>query len=413
MSKLKWLVYDLGLFTEQALRLLRDSASVKYFVNWADAFPEATKAKIGEGLDGLERVEWFWDEVDKCDAIFIPDTHCQDITEFLKSKGYPVAGAGRSERIELDRWYGRNLQVKNGLPVQETHKIVGVTDLKEFLTNHKNYFVKIDTFRGVTESFRHYDWKDTEGEIEYLIHKVGPYKEDVVFTVEELIDGIEPGFDGITFDGETLYPTMCGYEMKGAGYISRTYKNEGELPAPLKQVNDGLSPEFKKNKTRFFVSTEIKLTKDKVPFLIDPTIRLAAPGTSAVQTEIIENYTDVVYGLATGNKVDPIIKYKYGAAVCFQSARADKRWVNVTFPKQDRQWIKFRMGTKKGNDYYACPGFDSICTVIGLGNTIPEAVDLVKERSKGVHAAGLDPDTSGLDEIVKKIQEGKPLGVNF
>ena len=136
--------------------------------------------------------------------------------------------ANGSMLIGIDRWYGRNLQVKNGLPVQETHKIVGVTDLKEFLTNHKNYFVKIDTFRGVTESFRHYDWKDTEGEIEYLIHKVDPYKEDVVFTVEELIDGIEPGFDGITFDGETLYPTMCGYEMKGAGYISRTYKNEGE-----------------------------------------------------------------------------------------------------------------------------------------------------------------------------------------
>jgi hypothetical protein len=48
-----------------------------------------------------------------------------------------------------------------------------------------------------------------------------------------------------------------------------------------------------------------------------------------------------------------------------------------------------------------------------LGNTIPEAVELVKERSKEVHAAGMDTDTSGLDDIVKKIQEGKPLGINF
>ncbi len=42
------LVYDLGLFTENALRLVRDCASVKYYVPNSEAFPEPFKAQIGK-----------------------------------------------------------------------------------------------------------------------------------------------------------------------------------------------------------------------------------------------------------------------------------------------------------------------------------------------------------------------------
>ena len=86
------LVYDLGLFTENALRLLRDCASVKYFVPWVDAFPEPFKAKIGEGLDGMERVNSFEEHLDGADFIFVPDTLCAGLVEWLKKHDYPVAG---------------------------------------------------------------------------------------------------------------------------------------------------------------------------------------------------------------------------------------------------------------------------------------------------------------------------------
>ena len=44
------LVYDLGLFTENALRLIRDFSSVKYFCPWQEAFSEPFKLKINEGV---------------------------------------------------------------------------------------------------------------------------------------------------------------------------------------------------------------------------------------------------------------------------------------------------------------------------------------------------------------------------
>ena len=414
MKNKKALVIDIGgLFPETAVRMLRDCASVKYFAEWREAFVGITRAKIGDNLDGIERVDNYEDHLDSSDMIFVPDTMCGSLVEFLKRHDYPVAGAGQAEKIELDRWYGRNLQRDNNLPTQETHRITGLTELSKFLKERKDYYVKIDCYRETLESFKHTDWKSSEQEVDNLALKLGPYKESFVFIVEKILEGKEPGLDGITFDGELLYPTMGGYEKKGVGIIERTYKNETELPSQLSWINDGFSTEFKKNKTKFFFSIEMKIGKDKLPYPIDPTIRLAAPGTSAIQLEAISNYTDVIHGLATGKKVSPIIKEKYWAAVAGESSHAEKRWLNVEVPKDLRQWVKFRMATKVGAEYYACPGFPSICTVLGAGNTVDEAIAQVKERSEKIKAAGLNFDTHGLDDIKKDIQEGKFLGVNF
>lgn len=414
ISKMNILFYDLGLFPEMAARMARDCAAVKYYCLWPDPFPEIAKAKVGENFEGVERVDRFYKHKDWADAIIVPDTNCGDIVDDLINQELPVAGVGMdSEDLEGDRMYGREVQEKAGLPTQDTLEIPGLEKLKLYLQKHKNLFIKIDRFRGVLESFRHFDYKDSEGEIDYIAFKAGPFKDDIKFIVEELIKGIEPGMDPITWNGDLMYPTMGGYERKGAGYISRTYMDESELPEAFRKVHEGFAPVFRRNGTRFFYSMEMKLTKSRKPYVIDPTMRLAAPGTSAVQFEAITNYSPVVCGLATGERVDPIIEKKHGAAVCFSSPKAERRWLNISFPKSMRQWLKFRMAARHEEDYYSIPGFDSVCTVVGLGDTVKEAVDLVKERAKEVHAAGLDTSTDGLDQIMEDIEEGHDYGINF
>jgi phosphoribosylamine-glycine ligase len=405
------LVYDLGLFTEQSLRLLRDCAEVKYFIPWVEAFPELFKEKVGEGLDGLERVDYFWDHVDKADFIFAPDTHSSDIVQFLRRHDYPVAGVGSAERIEQDRWYGRTQQKNWGLPVQETHRIKGVDALLTFCKEHKDYFIKIDTFRGIEESFLHLDFRQSEGTIYKIAHKLGPYKEDIIFICEEKLEGVEPGIDAITWEGEIMYPAMFGYES--VGIVERTCMSPDEMPVALQLIDEGLSPLFKEHELRFFYSAEIRLGKDRLPYLIDPTLRMAAPGTSAIQCELFENFSQVIYGLATGEKIKPIIKHKYSAAMPMHTEEGGKEWINISFPQDMRQWIKLRMAVKKGKDYYSVPGFDSVGTVIGFGNTVKEAIEQVKERIKDVKAKRLNKDVAGFDEIYKQIEEGKQYGINF
>ena len=218
------------------------------------------------------------------------------------------------------------------------------------------------------------------------------YAVDNPFICEELLSGVEPGLDGITFDGDLLYPTMGGYERKGSGYIGRVYRTEEEVPEALRAIHEGFSPEFQKCTTRFFYSTEVKIDKDRVPYLIDPTIRLAAPGVAAIQCELIENYSEVVYGLATGEKVNPIMKHKYAAAVSMESSEAAKNFVNISFPKDMRQWVKLRMADQAQGDYYSVPPFDSLGAVIAFGETVREAISAVKERVKQVEAISLNID---------------------
>jgi hypothetical protein len=406
------LVYDFGLFTEAAVRLARDLKKVYYFVPWASAFPKSNSAMIGEGLDGLERVLDFWDYVDKVDFIFIPDTHCGDIVEFLKKKGYKVAGVGKAEKLELDRWYGRQEQKRLGLPTQKTAKIKGVGKLRDYLTPLTDKFVKFNIFRGEVESFKHTDIEASTPLLDHLAHEFGAKQNHIEFIVEDIVGEIEPGADLIVFKDHYLSPTMWGYEFKGMGYFCKVLPYK-ELPVAMKESTDALLEDFSKFNTRFFYSSEVRVGKDRKSYLIDNTCRFAAPGVGAVQTELIDNFTEVIWGLATGKEIQPIMKYKYAGAICFESEWADKHWLKVNFPAADRKWIKFRMAAKFDGEYYAVPGFSSVCTVIALGNTMKDVKELIKKRSKGINAYLLDKNLSGLEEIDEAIAEGEKFGIKW
>lgn len=426
LSGMKVAVYDLGLWMEDAVRFARDVDKVYYTVPNQDAFQLPFKGKIGYGMEGVEvvPVDKWWELVDEVDFIHIPDNTCAGMVEFLKRHQYPVSGVGAVEKVETDRWYGRQRQKANGLPVQATLKLVGVSQLAHlmqfggkdfgFPDFPKEFYVKVDNeYRGVEESFKHEGWAESEGTILRMMYKLGPFREDVVFLCEELLDGIEPGLDGITWEGDLMYPTMGGYEGKGVGIIERTYEKEEDLPKAYRLIHEGLRPEFKKHNTRFFYSTELKVGKDRIPYLIDPTFRKAGPGTSAIQCDLIENYTEVCLGLATGERVDPVIKHKYSAACAFHSAEAMTDWIGVEFPEEMRRWVKLRMGAKKGGKYWAVPGFDSLGTVIGFGQTVEEAVKVVEERMKEVRVKRIDTGIEKLKDILKDIEEGRKRGVPF
>lgn len=426
LSKMKVAVLDLGLWLEEAVRFMQDVAEVVYCVPNMDAFKMPYKDKIGSGIDGIKQVkmdEWF-DYLDKADFIHIPDNACAGLVEWLRRNDYPVSGVGYVEKLETDRYWGREQQKKEGLPVQSTLPLVGVTQLRELMTNGggsfgredfpKKFYVKVDNdYRGVEESFCHDNWASSEGTLDRIAYKLGPYKEDIRFVCEELLEGEEPGLDGITWEGDLMYPTMGGYEGKGVGIIERVYRTPEELPPAYHLIHEGLRPTFKKYGTRFFYSTEIKVDTDHVPYLIDPTMRKAGPGTSAIQCELIANYTEVCYGLATGDKVNPIMKYKYAAACAFHSEEAINDWVRVQFPKEMRQWIKLRMACKKDGHYYAIPGFDSLGTVVGLSNTVKGSIDLVKERMEQVKCKRIDTGIEKLEELIDSAEKGEKVGINF
>jgi len=406
------LVIDNGLFTEQASRLARDFGKVYYFCPWASAFPKSNLALIGEGFDGLERILNFWDYVEEADIIFCPDMYSSDLVEYLKSKGYKVAGAGAAEILELNRWFGRQVQERVGLPTQKTVRVKSLGELRELLKETENKFVKFNTFRGEIETFKHIDYESSLPLLDHLAYELGPKQDKVEFIVEDEVEGVEPGGDMIVFGDHYLSPTMYGYEFKGMGYLGRVCSYE-ETPKPVKLVHDKLLPVFQHYNTHFFISLEMRIDKNATPYLIDYTIRMAAPVVSAVQVELIENFSEVVWGLATGEEIQPKISYKYAGGVVLESEWAQDHWTKVNFPPEIRRWIKLRMAAKFGDDYYTVPGFPSLCSVIALGNSIEEVIEQVKKRTQEVQAYLIQRNLSGMDEINEAIEEGRKLGVDF
>ena len=401
----KVLIYDYGLFPEMGVRLARDFGTVWYFCHWQSAFPKSNLALVGEGLEGIERINYFWDYVDKADLIIFPDTHCHDIVEYLKKAGYPVVGVGKAEQLELDRVYGRNVQYDLGLPTQKTQVINGLDELRKYLKNSKPVYIKLDTFRGDTESFKHEDYRQSEAILDKIAVDLGAKANKVKFISEELIEGIEPGIDCIFAGGKVLSPTMMGYEIRGGGYITKVmgYK---DIPKQVKDVSDKLSPILSSMNYNFFYSTEIRVPDKEKGYLIDYTMRLAAPVPSALQYELIDNYSEVVYGLGTGAIVNPVIKFKYGGGAGMDSEWAEHNWLRIDIPDDIRQWTKLRMGCKIDKDYYALPCFSSLGAVVAVGNSVEEVISQVKERTEKIKGYRIDKSASDFIEVTEEIKNG-------
>ena len=94
-----------------------------------------------------------------------------------------------------------------------------------------------------------------------------------------------------------------------------------------------------------------------------------------------------------------------------ESSAAEDDWVNISFPKELRRWIKLSMAVEVKNEYYAVPGFPSIGTVLGFGNTIDEALNLVKERADEVSAKRLNKGVKELFELKEDIEAGRKNGI--
>jgi len=457
------LVYDYGLFTELAATLVKYFKNVYYFCPWQDDFPSSIKQMIGQEFKGIKRVQNFWDYVNMVDLICCFDTYSGDLVDYLRSKGYRVWGTGSAEDMELKRWEMRKKQFEIGLPTQTTILIKSIDDLElyfkgianmvkeqlgyededtitkmlnsifkkydnfsedyyiagdkeilmeELINGAQNKFVKCN-MRGDIETFFAPNYNDSLSKFNSLSEKFGHRQKskEIEFIIENSVDGLEPGFDGIQIDGEFISPTCWGIEKRGEGYVGQVvdYLN---LPMSAKIINAKLKDVFKLfMPTRSFFSTEFVISKENgKPYLIDLTVRNPAPVPSAIYSELYQNFGDIVYYGAEGKMVIPIIeKTKYIGGVSVESEWAQHHELEIEVPKSIQRWVKFRKAYQKDNKFYAVSGFTSICSIIAFGNSIDEVISLTKERLKKIKAYSLLGGVEGMVEAGKDLEKIKRL----
>jgi hypothetical protein len=405
---------DWGAYLNFALRFSRDGHKVLYHNFWQFSFPTSNKMMVGKDMPGIEVVDNFWENVDKADVIVFMDSNFSDIAEYLKAKGKKVFAPGKAELVETNRMVCKEMMQTLGLPLNKYTTVTGLDNLIKYLKDKKDKFIKVSHIRGDMETFHYVSADDSMPWFDDLAVKLGAEKNSVEFIVEDPIDGVEAGYDGYTIDGQYPSKNLFGFELKDQAYIGKIV-SYSDMPKAITDVNDAFTRVFKKNKSRTMFSTEVRITKEKVGYLIDPTIRAPNPPGN-VEMEIYDNFSDIIIQGAEGKLVNPITSKKYGAEVFFSSEWVENNWLKISFPEEMKQWIKLTNCCRIDNNYYIIPhifkGSNSVCSVVALGDTPEECFELIKQRIDKVNAFGLNKDFN-IDTLNSYLKDAKKVGISL
>jgi hypothetical protein len=410
-------VVDNGLFAELAARVAREFAHVYYCIPGAlgEEFPRVERAYIGKGMPGVEVVGSFWPLLDKIDLFCFFDVNHGPLQDYLVSIGKAVWGARMGEELELDRERMKRLQEKLGLPVNPWRAVEGVDALEKWLQDHRNQYVKLSRYRGLSETFKAKNSKLIQEKLDQVRADLGPEAQDMRFVVEDPItDAVEVGTDGWMVDGRDPVRCLMGIEVKDRSYAGCVAQS-AKLPKALLTFNQVMAPIFKGFGYRGFRSTEHRITKDGTSYMNDLCCRGAIP-PSGLYMEMVQNLPEVIWQGANGVLVEPRWAAVWGVECIIESAWCDTHWQPVEIPEQVRRFVKLRHPRLKGKQWYNAPQKNDnpyAGEVIGWGRTLDAAIDMCRDVAEAVDGYDLKINVDALGEAAEQIAKAADYGVEM
>lgn len=410
------LVIDFGSQTEVAKRLSRDFGKTFYYVpSVINGFEDHKAHDIGRGVEGIERIYNFWDYYEQIDLFVFTDIYMGDLQNFLKRNGKRVFGSGGAGSLETERVQFKKILEEIGLPVNEYDVANGIDELDYKLRDVEDRYIK-SNLRGDMETWHHTNYILSKIELKRMKHDMGVYGKQETYIIETPIDAIgEIGYDGYCIQG--LYPkqSCSGIEIKDAGYIGKMIMYQ-ELPDQIKKVNDKIAPILQTYDYTGAFSTEIRVTKDKKGYFIDPTMRLPEPNT-ALTLEMYDNYSEIIWNVASGIVPNIQSKYKWGCQLIMKSELAKTEPVAIQFPEQYKNYVKIKnlVVDEMGTSYFT-PNNVEMCecgAVVGMGHTMEQAIKMATEIAETVKGFDLKIKTECIEEAKEEIRELNKNGIRF
>lgn len=403
------LVYDSGFFVPFAKSLVGQFKKVYYFCPWESGYSRYIDKLIGTGIEGVEKVDNFWDVKDKVDLFVFTDYIYGDLQGELKRQGKLVWGFGKTNWLEADRWRLREWQKNNGLLIPRTEEVKGIDKLQERLK--EGQYIKISNHRADMETAKKFKGKSSEQFFDELAVNLGVGKNEIPFIIEDKVEGIEPGYDTYTVDGKTPDKVMLGYEVKDEAYFARWISKE-RLPLPFAKINDKLAQLFVKDNVRAFYSTEIKMPDKNKGYLLDFTARMGNPPYQLF-CSMIENLGEILYYGAQGKLIQPKLKGVWGAIAIINSDFAAHNSLRLTLDKKIEPFVYIMNMCVVDEQICTVPkyGLSEIGAVVGYGDTLEQAISECKKHAEGISGYQLEIDTAALDKAKDTIVEGRTYGV--
>ena len=398
-----------------AVHLAKYFKKVYYYSEWRVTYPKTNDIMIGEDIPEIERINFLFDKIDDIDLFFFPYIYNSDLQLHLESLGKRVFGSRKGDELELYRDNLKKLMKELGLPVNDYKVIKGIPKLREYLKKNDNKYIKVSFTRGDFESFKSPSYKLIEPVLDDLEVELGVSKTTKEFIVEEPIKSVsEIGYDGYCIDGKYPSKSFTGIEIKECGFIGsvKEYKN---LPIEVTEFMDKIAPILESYEYRNFISTENRVTKGKISYMIDITNRLPSPPSELYQL-LYANLPDILWYGAEGILIEPETTAKYGVQVTMDCLFADKNSTPIYFPKKYKDNIKLRDYTIVDDIIYIIPRKieqHNIGWVCATGNTLQEAIDEVKKIGDSIEAYDLKIPYEALDKAQKQIKDLEDNGIKI
>jgi hypothetical protein len=416
LAAMRIMVVDQGLFCELAIKLSQSFGHVYYWVPAYSGFKKITKARIGQGIPDIELVDDIFEvPIDEVDLYVFPDVYFGWLQTHLRSLGKAVWGAGQGEKLELDRAWMKDEMKKLGLPVGPWQRVKGMDALREYLKKNKDQYVKVSEYRGITETFHAPHYAHVEPKLDELALELGPLGKDCEFIVEAALpDRIEIGSDMYTVDGQYPKSILAGPEIKDVGYAG-IFKPRSEFPKGLTHFDDVIAPLLKSFGYRGPMSTELRMNKPTDGIMVDFCARQASP-PSELYMEFYTNLADIIANGASGTLIEPKPIAKFGAQALIHSSWASTHFQPLDIPKELRQFVKLKNPILVDGKWYTVPQKDDLVQIggiIGFGETLDEAFDMVREIAKGIKGHYIDIKTDSFEDVEKVIEEADKYGIRL
>lgn len=408
-----------GMYMKVCERLARDFKRVLYHDPfWHTAWPRFTDAQVGEGLmgiEGVEKINNFWDHVNEIDLFVFPDCGYSDWSDYLISIGKRVWASGKADALELRRIETVEFFKELGLPTPTFEEIEGLDNLRKHLKKHGNVYVKTDVYRGTAETFHSENYELVMPLLDKLEGELGPVKNRMIFSVFTPIEGVELAFDGYTVNGQFPKRVPLGYEVKDMGW-SCVVKDYDDLFEPIKEFNSTISETLRINNYRNFFSPEMRVNDKGIGFVTDCCCRQPSP-VSEVYYELLTNFSEILWAGGNGEFIEPQYAAEYAMTLVIMCDFAMEHWVGVSFPKEISKWVKLRNYTIVDDVYYVVPNTidknECIGVVVSIGKSLDDCASKINKVADQIKGYRVKIPCAVVGEIEKEIEKGKAIGIEF
>lgn len=408
-------VIDFGGQISVAQRLSRDFGTVYYHVPYVtNGFADHEAFDIGRNVEGIIKVDDWASVFEETDLFVFPDLYFQDLQALLRRMGKLVFGSGQGQVMEQDRGAMKRLQRELGLPINDYVEVTGMDELEAVLKVQENRYVK-GSLRGDMETFKSVNYTLSKEVLKELRHRLGIFDRQEKYIVETPIEAIgEIGYDGYVIDGQYPKETCCGIEIKDSFYIGKMI-NYTQLPKQVRLVGDKLAPIFQSYEYRGAYSNEIRIDKQMQGFLIDQTCRFPQPNTD-LTLEMYENYSEIIWDVASG--IVPVIKYKYkwGCQFIMRSELAQTESIAIQFPKEYEKNIKIKNLVIDNGTHYATKNgiaMKECGSVVFCAHSMEQAIKGAIEITQSIKSFDIKFNTDSAGEAEKQIKELNKNGIHF